>query len=109
MHGPYPAASTPSSSPETSTYGPVRVRQQKGPEMFVFRPVQTQAEDLIDALQEMSEERSEAHKRPASREPSADPPHKRARTEDSSSDCLLAQCVAEQPDAGVEVFCFLLS
>ena len=61
VHGPYPAASTPSSSPETSTYGPVRVRQQKGPEMFVFRPVQTQAEDLIDALQEMSEERSEAH------------------------------------------------
>ncbi|CAL1167843.1 unnamed protein product [Cladocopium goreaui] len=74
--------------------------QQKGPDMFVFRPVQTQAEDLMDALQEMSEEHSEAHKRPASREPSADPPHKSARTENSSDDCLLAQCIAEQPDAG---------
>lgn len=103
VHGPYPATSPPSSSPETSTYGPVRVRQQKGPEMFVFRPAQTQQEDLIEALQEMSEERSEAHKRPASRESSADPPHKSARTGDSSSDCLLAQCIAEQPDAGVEV------
>eukprot|EP00435_Cladocopium_sp_Y103_P010293 s4146_g2.t1 len=104
MPEPYPvsnpnASSAPSNS---SSYGPIRLRQPKGPDTFVFRPTQTQPEDLRDAVAEMSEERSEAHKRPPSREPSVGPPHKSSRVE-NADDCLLAQCISDQPDAAVEV------
>jgi hypothetical protein len=88
---------------QSGSYGPIRVRQHKGSDTFVFRLTQTQVEDLRDAVQELTEERSQAHKRPQSREPSMGPPMKTAKTGEPSDECLMASCLSDCPDAGVEV------
>ena len=90
-------------SASPGTYGPVRLRQQKGSDTYVFRPVQTQPEDMRDAIQELAEERVQSHKRSQSREPSVSPPGKSSRTGDHPDECLLATCLSECPSAGIEV------
>ena len=71
---PYPTENSNLQSLGPSTYAPIRVRQSKGSDTLVFRPVQAQAEDLRDVMVEMSEERNQAQKRSQSREPSVSPP-----------------------------------
>lgn len=81
---PYESGAVPVTDSGSSTYGPIRVRQSKGPDTFLLRPPGTEIEDLRDIIQE-----SHGTKRASSREPSADPPAKAARTEEE--DCLLAE------------------
>ena len=75
---PYPTENSNLQSLGPSTYAPIRVRQSKGSDTFVFRPVQTQAEDLRDVMVEISEERNQAQKRSrpprTQRQPAGDSP-----------------------------------
>ena len=101
---PFPTVK-PSAPTQDATYGPVRVRQShKGPDTFLFRPQQTQVEDFQDAIQEMAEERSAAHKRASSREPSTGPPEKAPRTELTEDENLMAELVRSGPHVNFEVF-----
>ena len=78
-------------------YGPVRLRQQKGPPLVLLRPPEMKQDDLMEVLEE-----NHGTKRSLSPEGQASAPSKHVRTDED--ECLLSELVHENgPAPCVEV------
>ena len=92
-----PLAESTSQASIPEGYGPVRLRQQKGPPLVLLRPPEMKQDDFMDILEE-----SHGTKRSLSPEAQASAPSKHLRTDED--ECLMSELVQENgPAPCVEV------
>ena len=95
---PFPIQEEPKETSSGTGYGPVRVRQQKGPPTFWFRPPEVSTDDLQELLTEQH-----GTKRPHSPNAEGEPDSKSSKLDPEGEECLLTQLVHEAgPNAPIE-------